>query len=1476
MRVPQLIGDLDRYAQELNLASMLHLKVMLRQMLTIEGIPNIREWEEVLLRLALRIAREMTFAALPHRQGQDMDVRRYVKIKKIPGGTPRDSEYVNGAVITKNVAHKQMSRLQKNPRVMLVTFPLDFSRVEGQYMHFDQILRQEKKYLGNLASRIAALRPHVVLVEQSVSRLALEALAHYNIAVARTVKPSAIQTISRMTQGDVFSSMDKLALEPRLGHCARFCIQSYDHPLIPGQRKTYMRFEGCNQDMGCTIILRGGDLETLRRIKKVTCFLAFIVRNLKLETHLWKDSVISLPSFNPQAIPSSGSRHLQLNRSLTFLMSPVSFPSHRIPTSSVRPPLVEVTSVVGSNYDLDLPNEDAEQLRLTRRIDESLEPYTNTFISVSATLRFPPPYPIRRMKELDNSLMDAKRAWEDEIVRIEERLHSMHKQEETVKEVAMPAGTLDVPEPQQGGNRDDIVAQIDALVVIDRSTTCKTKDGLPPASTLDDGQCYFTFKPGLPNTLLPDTSLALMQSGSNLQIEEPECPKTEADIYHQSRYSLLKWQHEEHRRIWEWYLRKNQDDFVVEKYQCIHLREYTIPAPDAGHRPCFAPCLRRIKFYGENDLTLGQFIEKAVNDTQVQFLDPKAICTGKGCDQPLARHCKVYVHNETRLFVAVEQWGGQIIEKPLNYPSPYPSPDLITTWSACRVCGSATPFIPVSEEMQRYSFAKFLELHFYPADVKLVQGAGCQHNIYQHHIRYFASSGMTVRFQADPVVPHELVYPPFRIRVRPETQLELKNDEFKRLHYRNIRWYSGLVDELKLISIDASTGDEETDARLLADVNALIIRAEAEREDICRLINQLYRDSLPTDTLALNKVHAYRRDKRVAWQIDFDRLPKVRPPQPNRNSKRSSAFGSVRSMWPRRYDLPTSFDNPYLPSSSVSEAEEDPSKTRITSSASETSEPESGADSEKGGVDLEKGGIDLGESGVDLEITSTDADVVVTTSTDADVVVDGQTPREDKAKSDPDSDSTIGAAREEVALPTTFAPPENVSFIGSYIAFTILLTPFLQEQDPGMPTEDSTQRASRLPRRVTQSLSVAELVKKYQDFLPAQGVHALTQTAFAPRSVMSESEQEYPSQLTLRPGTRSKSRHRVPVKKVSTSDFEQGYVANVAPRYSRRSVTETNKTRIPAPIGSSFESHESSRRPSPEKRFSGQGKAVRDSRPSSPPANKNTQFGGKTGKNRVPSRSKDKPAMRLSLTTGNKSTFRRSSTGAGIKVPNIAKHFERLSRDAERSKSRYTIIRSKRARPVASARAKVQVLESLKDAIGDDSEISDASSEADDEDEGNEEERPLEPVVEKQPPEPEQNSSKPTSEAAPSADTFPIINLKPPDSHDAGDIANVSPERIHSPASPFLSAVKTKNDATLTPPTSDQEPGSNGAEKSSILKALSGFWPQPVRHSMEGDDSKGDPEHIFRDSSMVVRTDEPTSIIALALEYVFYYHYGDF
>ncbi|TFK94955.1 hypothetical protein K466DRAFT_508385 [Polyporus arcularius HHB13444] len=1444
------------YAQELNLISMFHLRTMLRQMLTAEEIPNIREWEETLLNLALRIARELTFTAHPHRQGADMDVRRYVKIKKIPGGAPKDSEYVDGAVITKNVAHKQMSRNLRNPRVMLVTFPLEFHRVEGQYMHFGQIFRQEKEYLGNLASRIAALRPHVVLAEKSVSRLALDALAKRQIAVARAVKPSAVQFVARMTQGDVFSSMDKLALEPHLGHCARFRLQTFDHHLIPGRRKTYMRFEGCNSEMGCTILLRGGDIEVLRRVKKVTRFLAFIVRNLKLETHLWKDSVITLPQLSTEATPPT---------SPSNATTPIAGSGFSAAHSSAF--IEEVSEHRQEHPFEDLPDEDAEQIRLSRRIQESVEPYRKTFISVSATLRFPPPYPIRRMKELDDELMRVKREWEDEVIRREERGTSMHKPEDSAATIQVTAST---PDP------DDVAAQIEFLPIPDIPGTPTPADNV---SRLDERPGYFDLPPtaspsffaqGVTSSPLPRTPL----ERAALQL------KTVQDIALESRYQHVKWQHSEQRRIWEWYLRKNRDDFQVEKYQCISLWELTLPMDELGmHRACFPPKLEYITFYGENDCTLGQFIENAVMDTLRQFLDPRAICENKSCNQPLARHCKFYVHNETRLCVAVEQWDGQII----NHANWLPSPETIITWSACRVCGSATPFIPVSPEMQRYSFAKFLELHFYPADVQLVQGAGCQHNIYQHHVRYFAIKGMTVRFVADPIVLHEIVYPPMQVRIRPETQLQIKNADYQRLHRRNYNWYRDLIGDLQMLqkeAQEASMGDEEAvEEHFNTYIAALINRAESEREEIARLIDQIYKDTPPTDTLVLNQVRAYRQDRIVAWQQDFDRLPKMRLSTSSDKvtmAGRRTAFNSVRAIFPKRGDfyIPD-FDRPAP--ASVSEVEETmpsmPTMRRVTgdsfvsmTSASEASEPES----------LSGPPDELVEEHAKEDTPPSEAekpnatDATVTPAREPVLLPPAEigAERYDPVKSDPDSDSTIGAGRGEGLLSDDGVSPPQAE-----------LEPTESSQDGRRPRPAT----SRLPRRVSVYPSVAELVKKYQDYLPPQGVEDLTKTALAPGVPVSESDQE--GSPLVRPRPRHKARQHQQTflsKRSSVSDFESSYAANIAPKYlAKRNLGQSGAgSRIT--VGNYPDSRTTSRRTSPDKRpsFSRMNTdvTIRPARASPPPGKSTTPAPAAKPRSKPALRlgSKDKLPARPSSVVNPKSTFRRAPT-PGSKVSNIAKHFERMNRDNDRASRRYAVIRGKRARPVASARAKVEILESIKDAIKDEESESSDSSEADDEGGGEDDDN----VDQKSP----QKSPQENFGSSPPA---PVVVLEP--AEDQASVASVgtsgapkepvdaatsmpasSPQEIEvSPSimsSPMLSPIAANGMVPMTPPPTDTDIGPSS--RASILKALSGLWPQQApprgRSEVDPDDPMADPEHIFRDSSMVVRTDEPTSIIALAL-----------
>jgi 1-phosphatidylinositol-3-phosphate 5-kinase len=156
------------------------------------------------------------------------------------------------------------------------------------------------------------------------------------------------------------------------------------------------------------------------------------------------------------------------------------------------------------------------------------------------------------------------------------------------------------------------------------------------------------------------------------------------------------------------------------------------------------------------------------------------------------------------------------------------------------------------------------------------------------------------------------MFPPVHVRVRPENLLLLKNNDYERLLVKNLMWYSSLIDDLRLISIDASTGDEDADARLLHDVNLLILRAEQERAEIESMIHKAYKVTSPTDTLALNSVRRHRQDRMVGWQQDFDRLPKPRQLLLSEKDKRTMTFGSVRNMFPKRSELVGLFD-PFPP-----------------------------------------------------------------------------------------------------------------------------------------------------------------------------------------------------------------------------------------------------------------------------------------------------------------------------------------------------------------------------------------------------------------------------------------------------------------------------------------------------------------------------------------------------------------------------------
>jgi 1-phosphatidylinositol-3-phosphate 5-kinase len=278
-------------AIELNRASLHHVRRLLQQLLQDAKIPRLSSWETALLPILLKATDEVDPDV---QRGDDIDIRHYVKLKKIPGGRPGDTTYVSGLVFTKNLALKSMSRAVLQPNILIITFPLEYARHEQHFMSLEPVIRQEREYLQNLVGRIAALKPHLLLAQRNVSGLALQFLEKANIATAYNVKPAVLEAVSRCTRTRIIHTIDKLAVHPaQTGTCDSFEVKTF---VFEGQKKTYIYLSGCQPQLGCTIALRGAENSILSKIKRITEFMVYVVYNLKLETCLMRDEFALIPS----------------------------------------------------------------------------------------------------------------------------------------------------------------------------------------------------------------------------------------------------------------------------------------------------------------------------------------------------------------------------------------------------------------------------------------------------------------------------------------------------------------------------------------------------------------------------------------------------------------------------------------------------------------------------------------------------------------------------------------------------------------------------------------------------------------------------------------------------------------------------------------------------------------------------------------------------------------------------------------------------------------------------------------------------------------------------------------------------------------------------------------------------------------------------------------------------------------------------
>ncbi|XP_061826835.2 1-phosphatidylinositol 3-phosphate 5-kinase isoform X2 [Nerophis lumbriciformis] len=273
-----------------------HMMALLQQLLYSESLSL--SWRDVIVLVVHQVVQKVRPDV--RNCDDDMDIRQLVHIKKIPGGRKFDSNVVNGFICTKNVAHKKMNSYIKNPKILLLKCSIEYLyREETKFTCIDPIVLQEREFLKNYVQRIVDVRPNLVLVEKTVSRIAQDMLLEHGITLVINVKPQVLDRVSRMTQGDLVVSMDQLLTKPRLGTCHKFYMQPFT--LANNDVKTLMFFEGCATHLGCSIKLRGASEYELARVKEIIMMMVCVAYHSQLEISFLMDEFAMPPSLAQSA-----------------------------------------------------------------------------------------------------------------------------------------------------------------------------------------------------------------------------------------------------------------------------------------------------------------------------------------------------------------------------------------------------------------------------------------------------------------------------------------------------------------------------------------------------------------------------------------------------------------------------------------------------------------------------------------------------------------------------------------------------------------------------------------------------------------------------------------------------------------------------------------------------------------------------------------------------------------------------------------------------------------------------------------------------------------------------------------------------------------------------------------------------------------------------------------------------------------------
>lgn len=232
---------------------------------------------------------------------KEIDIKRYVRVEKIPGGEIGESRLIPGVILNKDVTHPKMRRRIENPRILLLDCPLEYKKAESQMNievtkeeHWAQILKQEEDYVSKMCEDIIKFKPDLVITEKGLSDLAQHIFIKHNITALRRAKKTDNNRLARATGATIVNRTDEIQ-ESDIGTGAGL------FEIIKIGDDYFSFITDCKAPKACTVLLRGPNKDLINEVERNLMDAMQVARNVLME---------------PKLVPGGGATEMSLSNTL--------------------------------------------------------------------------------------------------------------------------------------------------------------------------------------------------------------------------------------------------------------------------------------------------------------------------------------------------------------------------------------------------------------------------------------------------------------------------------------------------------------------------------------------------------------------------------------------------------------------------------------------------------------------------------------------------------------------------------------------------------------------------------------------------------------------------------------------------------------------------------------------------------------------------------------------------------------------------------------------------------------------------------------------------------------------------------------------------------------------------------------------------------------------------------------------------------